>query len=258
MPTPEDTPRRGPSQSPAPAPGQPTSERVHGIFANIAGSYDLINILGSFGIDRLWRRRTVRLAELTAESEVLDLCAGTGDLTLALARQGRPRRVLGTDFVPEMLDVGRAKLAKARSRGQLAEDSTVVFAVADAQDLPFEDTSFDVATCAFGVRNLPDREANFREVLRILRPGGRYLILEFTRPPNAIVRTVYHFYLRTVLPALGGLIAGDRPSYQYLNDSIVAFPPQAVLADELRAAGFSVVRWHDLTFGIVAVHVAAR
>lgn len=236
----------------APAPGQPTAERVHGIFSNIARRYDLLNLLMSFGLDRHWRRVTVRLAELTPRSEALDLCAGTGDLTLALARRGRPASVTGTDFVPEMLGVAEQKLVRYTG------EAKVTFSVADAQDLPFAAESFDVVTVAFGVRNLPDRAANFREVLRVLRPGGRYLILEFSTPPNRAFRALVRAYDRLVVPLLGALVAGDRASYQYLNDSIVAFPDQKSLAAELRAAGFSAVTWRNLTGGVVAVHVAVK
>lgn len=234
------------------APGQPSAERVQGIFSRIAGRYDLLNILMSFGIDRLWRRRTVRMAELAPNSEVLDLAAGTGDLTLALAKLGRPRSVTGTDFVPEMLQVAERKLADYHG------PTSVTFSVADAQDLPFADESFDVVTVAFGVRNLPDRAANFREVRRVLRPGGRYLVLEFSTPPNSAWRALYRFYNRTVVPFLGALVAGDRASYEYLNESILRFPDQEHLAAEMREAGFAEVSWRNLSGGIVAVHRAVK
>ncbi len=234
-----------------PAPGQATTERVRRIFATIAPRYDLFNRLSSLGLDVHWRAVTVRLARLTPRSAVLDLAAGTGDLTLALARRGRPRSILCTDFVPEMLEVAKRKVRSYDG------PTTIEFAQVDAQDLPFEDASFDVVTCAFGVRNLPDRPANFREVKRVLKPGGRYVILEFSRPPFAPFRAVYHFYLHTVIPVLGGLLTGDRPSFDYLDASIRGFPSQTALAAELHAAGFSRVEWCNLTLGVVAVHVAS-
>lgn len=232
-------------------PGTPTTDRVKHIFSTIAPSYDTFNTLSSFGIDRLWRRAAVRLARPDSESAVLDLAAGTGDLTMALARLGRPASVLATDFVPEMLEVGKRKAATYHG------PTKIDFAVVDAQDLPFSDASFDIVTVAFGVRNLPERGRNFAEVRRVLKPGGRYVILEFSRPTLAPFRVFYHFYLKTVIPFLGGLLTHERASFQYLNDSIQAFPPQAELADELRAAGFESVTWRNLTFGIVAVHLAA-
>jgi demethylmenaquinone methyltransferase / 2-methoxy-6-polyprenyl-1,4-benzoquinol methylase len=247
-----DTTDERDTASAAPAPGQPTAERVQGIFSLIADKYDLFNILSSFGIDRSWRRATVRAANLKTSSRVLDLCAGTGDLSLALARQGRPAEVVGTDFVPEMLAVAEQKAHGFEGR------TKVSFSVADAQDLPFPDSSFDVATVAFGVRNLPDRAANFAEVIRVLKPGGRYVILEFSRPSFAPWRWFYHLYLRLVIPTIGGLLTRDRASFVYLNDSIRSFPAQAALSAELRAAGFTAISWEDRTGGVVAIHVAVK
>jgi len=231
--------------------GRPTTEKVRGIFSNIAGRYDLLNRLTSLGMDERWRRRTVREAALTPGCAVLDLAAGTGDLTLALARTGVPASVLGTDFVPEMLAV-----AEAKAQGWSGA-TALRFEVQDAQALTLPDEAYDVVTVAFGLRNMPDRPANFREVLRVLKPGGRYLILEFSRP-HAWVRPFYYLYTGYVVPFLGGLVAGDRASYQYLNDSIRAFPPQEALAAELRRAGFGDVRWVDMLFGGVALHVATK
>lgn len=232
--------------------GKPTTEKVQNIFQNLAPDYDRFNRLSSLGIDRLWRRSTVKLARLNRNSKVLDLAAGTGDLTMALAVQGSPASVLATDFVPEMLEVAKEKAAAYKG------DTVIDFAAADAQDLPFDDESFDVVTVAFGVRNLPDRAANFREVHRVLKPGGRYVVLEMSRPPFAPFRGLYHFYLHTVIPALGGMLTGDRGSFEYLRDSILGFPGQVALAGELHKAGFGEVTWRNLTGGIVAVHVAVK
>lgn len=230
-------------------PGQPTTEKVRGIFSRIARTYDLVNMVASLGIDRLWRRVAVKAAGLESDSRVLDLAAGTGDLTVALARQAAPAEVVSTDFVPEMLAVARKKAAR------LAGPTVVTFEEADAQALQFGNDDFDAATIAFGLRNLPDRTANFREVLRVLRPGGRYVILEFSTPPNPLFRAFYHAYLRLFVPLLGAVLAADREAYRYLNDSIREFPNQEALAKELREAGFSEVTWRNLTGGIVAIHV---
>ncbi|NTW28715.1 MAG: bifunctional demethylmenaquinone methyltransferase/2-methoxy-6-polyprenyl-1,4-benzoquinol methylase UbiE [Coriobacteriia bacterium] len=235
-----------------PVPGRPTTERVSAIFSNIAGRYDAFNIMASFGIDRLWRRRLVCAAALTPTSRVLDLCSGTGDVAFALAEQGRPGEVVATDFVPEMLAVAEEKAARRDL------PCPVVFSVADAQKLPFADATFDVLTVAFGVRNLPRRESNFAEALRVLKPGGRYVILEFSRPTFAPWRAVYHVYLRYVIPTIGWLLTGDRAGFVYLNDSIRQFPRQEALAVELRDAGFSAVTWENLTGGIVALHTAVK
>lgn len=235
-----------------PAPGVATTERVRGIFSAIAGRYDTFNALASMGIDRSWRRKLVRAAQLRPDSRVLDLCAGTGDVALAIARQAQPAEVVITDFTPEMLEIAE------RKAGEYAGASRLTFRLADAQDLPFDDESFDVATVAFGVRNLPERERNFAEVMRVLKPGGRYVILEFSTPTFAPWRGVYHVYLRNVIPAIGGVLTGDRAGFVYLNDSIRRFPTQPELAAELRAAGFSAISWNDLTGGIVALHTAVK
>lgn len=232
--------------------GQPTTDRVRDIFSSIAPRYDRFNTLSSFGIDRSWRRATVRSCRLTRSSRVLDLCAGTGDLAFALAEQGTPEEVVATDFVPEMLAVAEEKAASYDG------PTSMRFEVADAQELPFGDATFDVVTVAFGVRNLPDRAANFAEVLRVLKPGGRYVILEFSRPPFPPWRWLYHLYLRVVIPAIGGVLTGDRASFVYLNDSIRLFPRQAALSAELRAAGFTAISWENLTGGIVAIHTAVK
>jgi demethylmenaquinone methyltransferase/2-methoxy-6-polyprenyl-1,4-benzoquinol methylase len=234
------------------ASGLTNTERVRSIFARIAPGYDAFNAVASFGVDRLWRRSLVRSAALTPDSAVLDLAAGTGDLSLALARQGRPASVLGTDFSPEMLEVARRKAAAYLGTTDLR------FEVQDAQALTLPDSAYDVVTVAFGVRNFPDRAANFREVLRVLKPGGRYFILEFSRPPFAPFRALYHFYLNVGIPLIGGLLTRDRESFVYLNRSIRCFPAQEALAAELREAGFSDVSWRNLTFGVVAIHTAVR
>jgi demethylmenaquinone methyltransferase / 2-methoxy-6-polyprenyl-1,4-benzoquinol methylase len=233
-------------------PGSPTTDKVQGIFTKIAPGYDRFNHLASFGIDRSWRKATVLAARLTPQSRVLDIASGTGDLALALARQAQPAEVLATDFVPEMLEIGHRKAQSYTG------PTRIEFQVADAQSLPIPDHTFDAATVAFGVRNFPNRMANFCEVVRVLKPGGRYVILEFSKPRNKVFRGFYHFYLRHVIPLIGGIVAGDRASFVYLNDSIRAFPDQEALASELRCAGFSEVSYTNLTGGIVAIHVGVK
>lgn len=234
------------------APGEATTERVRGIFSSIADRYDTFNMLASMGIDRAWRRELVRACALDESSRVLDIAAGTGDVALAIAEQAGPDEIVVTDFTPEMLVIAERKSDAYRGRSRLT------FRHADAQDLPFEDESFDVVTVSFGVRNFPDRARNFAEVHRVLKPGGRYVILEFSRPPFAPWRGVYHVYLRHAIPAIGGMLTSDRESFVYLNDSIRRFPAQPELAAELRQAGFSVISWKNLTGGIVALHTAVK
>ncbi len=235
-----------------PAPGEATTDRVRNIFSSIAGRYDLFNRLASMGIDSGWRRALVRACALTPQARVLDLCAGTGDVALAIANQAAPHEIVVTDFTPEMLEIARTKSTSYRGSTRLT------FAHADAQALPFGDDSFDVVTVAFGVRNLPERERNFAEVLRVLRPGGRYVVLEFSTPPWLFWRGLYHVYLRYAIPAIGGVLTGQREGFVYLNESIRRFPAQEALAAELRAAGFAEVSWRDLSGGIVALHTAVK
>ncbi len=235
-----------------PEPGEATTERVKGIFSSIAGRYDAFNMLASMGIDRLWRRELVKACALGPEDRVLDLCAGTGDVAMTVAKNAQPAAIVVTDFTPEMLEVAKEKLARYEGPTEF------VVELADAQELPFADGEFDVATVAFGVRNLPDRSRNFAEVRRVLKPGGRYVILEFSRPPFALWRGLYHAYLRHGIPAIGGALTGERSGFVYLNDSIRRFPAQEELAAELRAAGFTAISWRNMSGGIVALHTALR
>jgi demethylmenaquinone methyltransferase/2-methoxy-6-polyprenyl-1,4-benzoquinol methylase len=226
--------------------------RVKAIFRHIAPRYDLVNALSSMGLDRHWRRAAVRLAELPTGSRALDLATGTGDLTLAVAKLGEPALLISTDFVPEMVALARRKLEHYQG------PTRICFNLADAERLPFKSGSFDAVTIAFGLRNLADREANLREVHRVLKEGGRYVILELARPPSAPFRAAYHAYLSTVVSLWGGLLARDRDTYRYLRDSVRSFLDPHALAQELRAVGFSHAQWQTLTAGIVSVHVAVK
>ena len=225
---------------------------VRGMFGRIAPRYDLLNHLLSMNVDRYWRTRTVRqVAHVLArpDARVLDLCCGTGDLMLALqARAKGP--VHGSDFCHPMLVEARRKVDQRRVRSQLFES--------DALSLPLADRSFDLVTIAFGFRNLTNYRHGLRELLRILRPGATVAILEFSTPPNAVFRRVYDFYSRAILPRIGGLISGSKDAYSYLPESVRKFPGAEELADEMRAAGFSGVRFQRMTAGIVALHIGER
>jgi len=232
--------------------GRPTTEKVKGVFGRIASRYDAMNSIISLGLHHRWRRRAVAEAGLTPGCAVLDVAAGTGDLSLALARTGLPAKVIASDFVPEMLDIARAKAAGRSGPTELS------FEIQDGQDLAYRDDSFDVVTVSFGVRNMPDRAAGFREARRVLVPRGRYLILEFTAPRSRIFRPLFKFYTGSIVPLLGAIVAGDRASYQYLSDSIMRFPAPELLAAELRETGFAEVRWVPMLFGAVNLHVATK
>ncbi len=231
---------------------------VKGMFARLARRYDLVNTLASLGLDRRWRRAAVDAAALDGGGDVLDVCAGTGEMTMALAGRLDRGRVVGLDISPEMLAVAVHKAAALQARRGEGASSGPDFLAGDALDLPFAAASFDVVTIAFGVRNVPDRAGIFREAWRVLRPNGRLVVLEFTRPPGLSLRALHRVYLRTVVPLVGGLLTGDVASYRYLGRTIAGFPEPAVLAGEMAAAGFASVRWRYLSGGIVALHVGIR
>jgi demethylmenaquinone methyltransferase/2-methoxy-6-polyprenyl-1,4-benzoquinol methylase len=224
---------------------------VQAMFSDIAPRYDFLNHLLSFNLDKRWRRRAIRALEWqrSAEGTYLDLCAGTLDVAVMLASQpGFRGRVIAADFAEPMLRFGRAK----------AGGVAVSPVAADAVGLPLADASCAGAIVAFGVRNVADLDASIGEVARILRPGGRYVILEFTTPRAAPIRAAYHLYFHHVLPLVGGLLSGNRAAYRYLPESVAHFPAPAQLAARLRAAGFRDVSWSIMTFGTVALHVAVK
>lgn len=237
----------------AAAPAALSSERVREIFSSIAPRYERFNAISSFGAYRRWLGIMMRLAPITEDDEVLDVAGGTGDVSRWVARNLHPRSILCTDLVPEMLEVAQAHAA----HGDFGT-TPVRFAVADAQSLPFADNSFDAVTMAYGIRNMPQRQRALSEIHRVLRPGGSLVCLEFSTPPNGLWRTLYHFYLRHLIPFWGGLITGDRSGFEYLAKSIRAFPDQRGLASLMEQAGFTNVTWKNCTGGIAAVHVARK
>ena len=229
------------------------ARRVRAVFDSVAPSYDLMNDLMSAGLHRLWKRFTLARTGLRPGDAALDVAAGTGDLTVGVARQvGRAGRVLHTDINREMLEVGRGRIVDA---GLVDRVLTVQ---ANAEQLPFADARFHAVTIGFGLRNVTDKDAALRELARVTRPGGRVLVLEFSKPLLPLLAAVYDQYSFKVLPALGDAIAGDAASYRYLAESIRRHPDQATLAAMMAAAGLEDVRVHNLAGGIVAVHVGHR
>jgi demethylmenaquinone methyltransferase/2-methoxy-6-polyprenyl-1,4-benzoquinol methylase len=217
---------------------------VRDMFGRVAPRYDLLNHLLSFNIDRHWRNRTVKAVASVLNrpsAVVVDLCCGTGDLTLALKRH-TSNRVYGTDFAHPML-----REAARKSHAPLFE--------ADALNLPLPDASSDLLTVAFGFRNLANYEAGLREMRRVLRPGGIAAILEFSQPPNRTFAALYGFYSAHVLPRIGALLSGAGDAYTYLPESVRKFPAPDELAAMMRTAGFDAVRFERMTFGIVALHI---
>ena len=223
--------------------------RVRDVFDSVAGSYDLMNDLMSGGMHRLWKRFALSQTGLRPGQHALDVASGTGDLGAGLARQvGRDGLAVLTDINREMLARGRDRLIDKGIGAQVA------FVIANAECLPFPDRRFDCVTIGFGLRNVTDKPAALASMRRVLRPGGRLLVLEFSKP-RPEVRAAYDAYSFNVLPRLGGIVAGDAASYRYLAESIRMHPDQETLATMMRDAGFDDCRWHNLAAGIVALHV---
>lgn len=228
----------------------PDSTAVNRMFGRIARRYDTANRVLSGGLDVGWRRRLVAEAAKCHPAEVLDLATGSGDVAFAL-KAGLPTsvRVLGLDFCRPMLEEAEIKRSASPWKG----DANLRFEWGDALALPFPDATFDLVTIAFGLRNLENRSQALREMRRVLRPGGCLLVLEFSQPSRWF-RPFYFFYLRRILPLVGGKVTGDAEAYRYLNTSIEAFPAREALETELRAAGFGSVASEPLTGGAVALH----
>lgn len=228
------------------------ARRVRSMFAAIAGSYDLNNRLHSMWRDQAWRKRAVKLCGVRPTDEVLDVACGTGDLSLAFA-DAHPRRVVGIDFTHEMLLIARLK--KDRRGGA----TPVGFGDGDAMRLPVPDRVFDVVSIAFGIRNVGDPFAAVREFHRVLRAGGRLCILEFSVPQNTILRALYMFYFRRIMPCTATLISGDRSgAYKYLPRSVNTFLSREQMVRMMEGAGFRDVIQHPLTFGVAVAYIGRK
>lgn len=230
------------------------SEKGRGIramFDDIAPRYDLLNRLLSFGIDRRWRRFAVGQLDIPPRGMVLDMATGTGDVALEIAsRTPDSVTIIGEDFTQGMLTHGHEKIAAS----PYAHRIHLVNAPCEA--IPHPDNMFDGITIAFGIRNVVEREAGLREMCRVLKPGGRAVILEFSQPRNRVFGSIYNFYFNRILPLIAGVLS-TRSAYRYLPDSVAAFPPQETFKEMMRNAGFSEIRHHDLTFGIATVYVGS-
>ncbi|MDE0960384.1 MAG: bifunctional demethylmenaquinone methyltransferase/2-methoxy-6-polyprenyl-1,4-benzoquinol methylase UbiE [Planctomycetota bacterium] len=225
-------------------------QKIQRLFDEIAPRYDRLNRLFSFSIDLWWRRRAVRSLRATAGDRILDACCGTGDLAMALIEQVAGVEVIGSDFSLPMLQAGNRKFHRA-------DRPTLVRA--DTMHLPFEDCTFDGAMVAFGMRNVVDLDAGLRELRRVLKPGGRLMILEFTEMQNRWIRPFSNFYQSQLLPRLGNRLSGSRvKAYSYLDESVRDWPDAERLADKIRSAPLHAVRHRTLFPGNVAVHEAVR
>ena len=234
------------------------ARRVREMFATIAARYDLLNHLLSGSIDKRWRRRVAKtlnstlaplFPDISGGARILDVACGTGDLSLTLFESCKAR-IVGVDFCRPMLEIASSKALK--------RESDIPFIEGDALSLPFLDNSFEAATIAFGLRNLASVENGFAELFRILKPGGRVVVLEFSKPTVPILRSVFRIYFTKVLPVFGGLISGSKSAYQYLPESVSRFPDQNELMAIMKRTGFEEVTFQNLSGGIAALHVGIR
>lgn len=228
------------------------SEKEHlvaDVFHSVANKYDLMNDLMSFGIHRLWKRFTIDCAAVRPGQRILDVAGGTGDLTAKFSRLvGKDGQVVLADINDSMLKVGRERL---RNRGLI---DNISYVQANAEALPFPDNYFDAITISFGLRNVTHKDQALASMFRVLKPGGRLLILEFSKPTNVVMSKLYDFYSFQVIPRIGKVVAQDSDSYQYLTESIRMHPDQETLKGMMETVGFEQVTYHNLTQGVVALH----
>ena len=231
-------------------PEQAKAQRVRGVFDSVAPKYDVMNDLMSMGLHRVWKAYTVTVANVKEGSEVLDIAAGTGDLALAFAKKvGKTGRVVHTDINHAMLAAGRDRLLDAGVQ--------LPTLVCDAEQLPFANDHFDVVSVAFGLRNMTHKDVALAEMHRVLKPGGKLLVLEFSKVAKPLEKA-YDWYSFNILPRLGKAVAGDDASYRYLAESIRMHPSQAELKTLMHNAGFGHVDFHNMTGGLVALHLGIK
>ncbi|MBI5773733.1 MAG: bifunctional demethylmenaquinone methyltransferase/2-methoxy-6-polyprenyl-1,4-benzoquinol methylase UbiE [Verrucomicrobia bacterium] len=235
------------------APGAQRAERVGDLFAAIAPRYDLINDLQSFGLHRWWKRRLLQLARPAPGLRALDLCCGTGDVAFALARAGAD--TTGVDFSAPMLAVAEGKRKKEKGK---SEPERVRFIQGDALNLPFAENSFDIVTISYGLRNLASVEAGLREMVRVAKPGGRLLVLDFGKPDNRAWRACYFAYLRGVVPVFGKLFCGDRATHAYILESLQSYPAPREIAAALGAAGCAETHVVSLLGGVMSIQCGVK
>lgn len=219
------------------------------MFDSIAKDYDSLNHIMSLSIDKIWRKKAIRKIKDAGDSpRVLDVACGTGDFSIAIAKAIGNGKVIGVDISKEMLEVMRRKVLKNNLEGIITQE------VGDGEDLRFPEDSFDRVVNAFGIRNFEDRDKGLREALRVLRPGGRLVILELSRPQNRIIRWFYDLYFLNILPKIGGKVSGDKKAYMYLPASVKAFPGKKEFMEQMRKAGFVNITHRALTFGICRMY----
>ena len=228
-------------------------QHIGQLFDRIAGTYDGLNHGLSLGIDKYWRRKTVSM--MPAAKHVLDVAIGTADLTIEMLQRGKAEQVTGIDLSEQMMGIGRLKVERLRVTG---DGLPVEFVYGNAQQMPFEDASFDAVTCAYGCRNFQNLDEGLKEMYRVLRPGGQVTILEFSYPSNRLVRALYDIYFTSVLPLIGRIVSRDKTAYTYLNKSVKAFCWGEAFVQHMHDAGFRDEQFTPLTFGITTVYTGIK
>lgn len=226
-------------------------EQVAGMFNNIAGKYDFLNHFLSLNIDKLWRRKVIRMLQAKQPEFILDVATGTGDLAIA-ALKCKPKRVDGIDISEGMLEVGKKKIQ------QKGHENTIFLTLGDAENIPFDDNTFDAITVAFGVRNFENLDKGLSEMLRVLKPNGICAVLEFTMPKTFPTKQLYGVYFKYVLPAFGKMISKDNSAYTYLPESVKAFPQGVDFLKHMQLIGFRKTNYKSLTMGIAAIYVGEK
>ena len=234
------------------APGEQRARKVNDLFARIARRYDFLNDLQSFGLHRHWKRRVAELSRVTANTRALDLCCGTGDITFALAQRGA--ETTGLDFSAEMLEVAAQRL----STNLKLKTKSLKFLQGDAQQLPFPETTFDVVTIGYGLRNLTSWERGLEEMFRVAKPGARLIVLDFGKPPNALWRALYFTHLRLSVPLIGLLFCGNAQAYAYILESLKHYPAQLAVAEKMRALNLKNVQVINLLGGAMAINYGEK
>ena len=236
---------------PVPGLDESKKEQVAGMFDRIAHKYDFLNHFFSMGIDKGWRRKAIKSIQDIQPTAILDVATGTGDFAMA-AMTLQPEKVTGIDISEGMLDVGRKKVAEAGLQGR------IFLEYGDSETLKYADASFDAITCGYGVRNFENLEKGLVQMQRVLRPGGKVAILEFSKPKTFPVKQLYYFYFRYIMPKMGKMVSKDATAYTYLPESVMAFPEGKEFTDIMEKCGFKNAKAQPLTFGITTLYTATK
>ncbi len=226
-------------------------KQIRSMFDNIAPKYDFLNHFLSLGIDKIWRKRAIKLLKGIQTPIVLDIATGTGDLAIASMRL-KPKKVVGVDLSPQMLKVGEEKIKRKNL------ENVISMVEGDSENLPFNDSEFDASTVAFGVRNFENLQKGLKEICRVLKPGGKFVVLEFSNPTTFPFKQIYKFYSTKILPWWGGVLSKDKEAYTYLPESVAAFPEGEKFVKELEDAGFISQKVWKQTFGVATIYFACK